>query len=204
MYDFNLSIIHDVHRHQYEMEFDIILSKKGIMLKPIRLRNSLYVLIPMELAKVTSITADTDLLLTLKTDDDGTVLTYRKMKDREKCLERTILIVDDDLNFLEWVSTLLRDEGYTVDTAKSGSEGIESFLKKPELMLRCIELSAFHTRNLFVILIRFYLKAITSTNLLTYRDRGLENLGEEPLNSIQCKNSVTGLTVSRCLLLREF
>jgi len=79
----------------------------------------------MELAKVTNITADTDLLLTLKTNENGTVLTYRKVKDRENYLERTILVVDDDLNFLEWVSTLLGDEGYTVDTAKSGSEGIE-------------------------------------------------------------------------------
>lgn len=38
-----------------------------------------------------------------------------------------ILIIDDDLEFLDLVSTLLRDEGYEVDTAKSGKEGLEKW-----------------------------------------------------------------------------
>ncbi len=44
-------------------------------------------------------------------------------------VKERILVVDDDMDFLELVSTLLRGEGYEVDTAKSGREGLE----------RCIE-----------------------------------------------------------------
>ena len=39
--------------------------------------------------------------------------------------KNVILVVDDDFDFLDLVSTLLRDEGYKVDTAKSGQEALE-------------------------------------------------------------------------------
>jgi len=42
----------------------------------------------------------------------------------------SILVVDDDLDFLDLVSTLLMDEGYEVDTAKSGQEALEKSREK--------------------------------------------------------------------------
>ena len=44
-------------------------------------------------------------------------------------LKERLLIVDDDLDFLDLVSTLLRGEGYEVDTAKSGKEGLEKCIE---------------------------------------------------------------------------
>jgi DNA-binding NtrC family response regulator len=41
-----------------------------------------------------------------------------------------ILVVDDDLDFLDLVSTLLRDEGYEVETAKSGQEALKKSMEK--------------------------------------------------------------------------
>jgi len=41
-----------------------------------------------------------------------------------------ILVVDDDLDFLDLVSTLLRHEGYEVETAKSGQEALEKSREK--------------------------------------------------------------------------
>jgi len=41
-----------------------------------------------------------------------------------------ILVVDDDLDFLDLVSTLLRHEGYDVETAKSGQEALEKSREK--------------------------------------------------------------------------
>jgi len=41
-----------------------------------------------------------------------------------------ILVVDDDLDFLDLVSTLLIDEGYKVETAKSGQEALEKSREK--------------------------------------------------------------------------
>jgi len=41
-----------------------------------------------------------------------------------------ILIVDDDLDFLDLISTLLRCEGYDVETAKSGQEALEKSREK--------------------------------------------------------------------------
>jgi len=41
-----------------------------------------------------------------------------------------ILIVDDDLDFLDLVSTLLMDEGYEVETARSGQEALEKSREK--------------------------------------------------------------------------
>ena len=49
----------------------------GIKLKPIRLRKSLYLLIPMELAKLIGVTDKTKFLLTLKQSDEY-VLMYHK------------------------------------------------------------------------------------------------------------------------------
>ena len=37
-----------------------------------------------------------------------------------------ILLVDDDENILDVISTGLRDEAYSVDTARNGKEGIET------------------------------------------------------------------------------
>ena len=45
-------------------------------------------------------------------------------------VKERILVVDDDLVFLDLVSTLLRGEGYEVDTAKSGREGLEKSIEK--------------------------------------------------------------------------
>jgi DNA-binding NtrC family response regulator len=42
----------------------------------------------------------------------------------------SILVIDDNQDFLELVSTLLEDEGYEVETAKSGEEGIEKTVEK--------------------------------------------------------------------------
>lgn len=53
---------------------------KGIKLSPIRLRNSLYLLIPIEVAKLLAITKETDFYLNIK-HDKNTVLTYRKIED---------------------------------------------------------------------------------------------------------------------------
>ncbi len=36
-----------------------------------------------------------------------------------------ILIVDDDLDFLESISEVLKENGYRIDTAKTGSEALE-------------------------------------------------------------------------------
>jgi len=41
-----------------------------------------------------------------------------------------ILVVDDDLDFLDLVSTLLRDEGYEVEAARSGREALEKSREK--------------------------------------------------------------------------
>jgi hypothetical protein len=49
----------------------------GINLKPIRLRKSLYLLIPMEVAKLIGVTDKTKFVLTLKHGDEY-VLMYHK------------------------------------------------------------------------------------------------------------------------------
>jgi len=49
----------------------------GIELKPIRLRKSLYLLIPMEVAKLIGVTDKAKFVLTLKHDDEC-VLMYQK------------------------------------------------------------------------------------------------------------------------------
>ena len=52
----------------------------GIKLKPIRLRRSLYLLIPMEVAKLIGVTDKSKILLTLKHGDEC-VLMYHKLED---------------------------------------------------------------------------------------------------------------------------
>ncbi len=43
--------------------------------------------------------------------------------------KESILVVDDDLTILNLVSILLKAEGYEVDTAKTGMEGLEKCLE---------------------------------------------------------------------------
>jgi DNA-binding response OmpR family regulator len=43
--------------------------------------------------------------------------------------EPILVVVDDDLEFLDLVSTLLKNEGYDVDTANSGKEGLEKCME---------------------------------------------------------------------------
>ena len=56
-----------------------LLNKVGIELKPIRLRRSLYILIPSEVAKLTGLTNETKLILTLKHGNEC-VLLYQKVE----------------------------------------------------------------------------------------------------------------------------
>ena len=41
-----------------------------------------------------------------------------------------ILVIDDDVDFLDLISTILMEEGYVVDTAKSGEEAIEKCIEE--------------------------------------------------------------------------
>lgn len=49
----------------------------GIKLKPIRLRKSLYVLIPMEVAKLIDVTDKTEFNLTLKHEEEYTLMYHK-------------------------------------------------------------------------------------------------------------------------------
>jgi len=53
---------------------------KGIELKPIRLRNSLYLLIPMEVAKLIGATKETMFILTLSAGETN-ALKYTKLEE---------------------------------------------------------------------------------------------------------------------------
>lgn len=55
----------------------------GIKAKPIRLRKSLYLLIPMEIAKLIGVTDKTKFVLTLKQSDEY-VLMYHKVEGSQK------------------------------------------------------------------------------------------------------------------------
>lgn len=57
---------------------------KGIRLNPIKLRNSLYLLIPIELTKILDITKETEFYLSIK-HDKNTILIYSKVKDSMNC-----------------------------------------------------------------------------------------------------------------------
>jgi hypothetical protein len=56
---------------------------EGIELKPIRLRKSLYLLIPMDLAKLIGVSEKAKFMLTLK-HRDGYVLMYNKVEVASK------------------------------------------------------------------------------------------------------------------------
>ena len=61
-----------------------------------------------------------------------------KKKDR-------ILVVDDDKDFLDLISTILRKEGHIVDTAQSGDEALEKCIEELySLLLIDIKLPDFN------------------------------------------------------------
>lgn len=72
----------------------------GIRLKPIRLRNSLYLLIPMEVAKLIGIAQDTRFILTLKHGDEC-VLMYKKV-DKNLRSDRIIYSEEPQKEFQKW------------------------------------------------------------------------------------------------------
>jgi len=59
---------------------------KGIRLTPIKLRNSLYLLIPIELTKLFGITKETEFCLNIK-HDKNTVLIYNKVENSKSLQE---------------------------------------------------------------------------------------------------------------------
>ena len=61
----------------------VVSGMDGIKLKPIRLRTSLYLLIPMEVAKLIGVTDKTKFVLTLK-HGDKCVLMYHKVEGSPK------------------------------------------------------------------------------------------------------------------------
>jgi len=67
---------------------------EGMVVKPIRLRNSLYLLVPCEVAKVTDITEDTMFALRL-IHDKQTVLKYEEIKVFSE--EREVLNMEADI-----------------------------------------------------------------------------------------------------------
>jgi len=58
----------------------VLVQVTGIKLKPIRLRKSLYLLIPMELAKLIGVSNKSKFVLTLNRGDEY-VLMYQKVGD---------------------------------------------------------------------------------------------------------------------------
>jgi len=56
---------------------------EGMVIKPIRLRSSLYLLVPYEVAKVTEITEDTEFALRL-VHGNKTVLKYERTKNNQE------------------------------------------------------------------------------------------------------------------------
>jgi hypothetical protein len=66
-----------------EMVAVVVSGMDGIELKPIRLRKSLYLLIPMEVAKLIGVTDKTKFVLTLKHGDEY-VLMYHKVEGSSK------------------------------------------------------------------------------------------------------------------------
>lgn len=59
----------------------VVHNVEGIDLKPILLRRSLYLLIPMDIAKVLSLSRDTHFTLTVKQNEEC-FLKYTRIKDR--------------------------------------------------------------------------------------------------------------------------
>ena len=60
--------------------------RKGIRLTPIKLRNSLYLLIPIELTKILDITKETEFYLNIK-HNESTVLIYSKIENTKSLEE---------------------------------------------------------------------------------------------------------------------
>jgi len=56
-------------------------SATGIEIKPIRIRKSLYILIPMSLAKLMDVTKDTRFLLNIEHSEEKTALIYTKVRE---------------------------------------------------------------------------------------------------------------------------
>lgn len=54
---------------------------------------------------------------------------YKIVNKVNKLVKESILVIDDDLDYLKLVSKVLSDEGYEVDVAKSGQEAIEKCIK---------------------------------------------------------------------------
>jgi hypothetical protein len=69
-----------------QTHFDRSIETKGIRLTPIRLRNSLYLLIPIELTKILDITKETEFCLNIK-HDKNTVLIYNKIENSKSLQE---------------------------------------------------------------------------------------------------------------------
>jgi two-component system alkaline phosphatase synthesis response regulator PhoP len=54
----------------------------------------------------------------------------------EKGKNKLILLVDDDQDFLEILSTKLKDQGFNIETAKNGKEALEKLQHiKPDLII---------------------------------------------------------------------
>jgi hypothetical protein len=64
---------------------------KGMVIKPIRLRSSLYLLVPYEVAQVTEITENTKFVLKL-IHGNHTVLRFEKIKEDTADKEKEALI----------------------------------------------------------------------------------------------------------------
>ena len=53
----------------------------------------------------------------------------------------TILVVDDDPDFVEIISVILRKEGYELEAASNGNQALEMALKDPNKMVRSAALN---------------------------------------------------------------
>ncbi len=58
------------------------------------------------------------------------------MKEKKEIKKHKILLVDDDMSFVESNKALLEAEGYEVDVAYDGKSGFEKMMKeKPDLLI---------------------------------------------------------------------
>lgn len=49
--------------------------------------------------------------------------------------KKTVLLIDDDADFVASVSSVLEAEGYTVLEAQSGQEGLERLVERPDVVV---------------------------------------------------------------------
>src|SRR4051794_17488935 len=61
-----------------------------------------------------------------------------------------ILIVDDDPSMRRLLSTLLRSEGYDVEQASGGPEGLEKLTSKPDMLLLDLMMPGMNGEEVFV------------------------------------------------------